>query len=274
MAAIVESSDDAILSKDLDGVIQSCNPATQRIFGYTAAELIGRSVHTLIPEEHQPEEDDILRRIRDGERVDHFETVRITKDQRCLDVSLTISPVRDASGVVIGASSIVRDITEQKRARATQAYLAAIVESSEDAILSKDLNGIVRSCNQTAERLFGYSASELIGRSIRVLIPPDKQAEEDHILATIRRGERIEHFETVRMTKDGRHLDISLSVSPVRDSSGAIVGVAKVVRDITEQKRLARELAAQQEWFRVTLGSIGDGVVANRRRRSCDVRER
>jgi PAS domain S-box-containing protein len=261
VAAIVESSDDAILSKDLNGVIQSCNPATQRTFGYTAAELIGRSVRMLIPEERQAEEDDILRRIRDGERVNHFETIRITKDQRRLDVSLTISPVRDASGVVIAASSSVRDITEQKRARAAQAYLAAIVESSEDAILSKDLNGIVRSCNQTAERLFGYSASELIGRSIRVLIPPDRQAEEDHILATISRGERIEHFETVRMTKDGRILEISLSVSPVRDSSGAIVGVSKSVRDITEQKRLARELAAQHEWFRVTLGSIGDGVV-------------
>ena len=261
IAAIVESSDDAILSKDLNGVIQSCNPATQRTFGYTAAELIGRPVHILIPEERQAEENEILRRIRDGQRFDHFDTIRITKDQRRLDVSLTISPVRDASGVVIGASSIVRDITEQTRTRATQAYLAAIVESSEDAILSKDLNGIVRSCNQTAERLFGYSASELIGRSIRVLIPPDRQAEEDHILATIRQGERIEHFETVRMTKDGRYVESSLSASPVRDSSGAIVGVAKILRDITEQKRLARELSAQQEWFRVTLGSIGDGVV-------------
>ena len=229
IAAIVESSDDAILSKNLNGVIQSCNPATQRTFGYTAAELIGQPVHILIPAERQAEENEILRRIRDGERFDHFDTIRITKDQRRLDVSLTISPVRNASGVVIGASSIVRDITEQTRARAAQAYLAAIVESSDDAILSKDLNGIVQSCNQTAERLFGYSASELIGRSIRMLIPPDRQAEEDHILATIRQGERIEHFETVRMTKDGRYVDISLSASPVRDSSGAIVGVAKIV---------------------------------------------
>ena len=213
IAAIVESSDDAILSKNLNGVIQSCNPATQRTFGYTAAELIGQPIHILIPAERQAEENEILRRIRDGERFDHFDTIRITKDQRRLDVSLTISPVRNASGVVIGASSIVRDITEQTRARAAQAYVAAIVESSEDAILSKDLNGIVRSCNQTAERLFGYSASELIGRSIRVLIPPDRQAEEDHILATIRQGGRIEHFETVRMTKDGRYVE-SLSASP------------------------------------------------------------
>lgn len=125
MAAIVESSDDAILSKDLDGLILFCNRTTERMFGYSAAELIGRPASILIPEERQGEEDVILRRIRDGERVDHFETVRITKDQRRLDVSLMISPVRDSSGVVIGASSIMRDITEEKRARASQAYLAA-----------------------------------------------------------------------------------------------------------------------------------------------------
>jgi PAS domain S-box-containing protein len=263
LAAIVESSDDAILSKDLNGVVQSCNAAAEHIFGYAPSELIGRSVRVLIPTERQAEEDDILARIRRGERVRHFETVRVSKDQRRIDVSLTISPVRDAAGVVIGASKIARDITEQKRARAIQAHLAAIVESAEDGILSKDLDGIVQSCNTAAERLFGYAASELVGRSVRVLIPPDRQSEEDAILTRIRRGERIQHFETVRMAKDGRRLDVSLSVSPVRQADGTIVAVAKSVRDITEQKRLVREIAQQQEWFRVTLGSIGDGVIAS-----------
>jgi PAS domain S-box-containing protein len=260
--AIIESSEDAILSKDLDGVIRSCNPATQRIFGYTPDELIGRPVRMLIPAERQAEEDDILRRLRRGERVSHFETVRVTKEGRRIDVSLTISPVRDASGVIIGASKIVRDITQQQRARVLEAYLAAIVESSEDAVLSKDLNGTIQSCNLSAQRLFGYSAAELTGQSIRILIPPDRQLEEEEILARIRRGERIQHYETVRLTKSGDPLDISLSVSPIRDASGTIVGVAKIARDITEQKRLARELAAQQQWFRVTLESIGDGVIA------------
>jgi PAS domain S-box-containing protein len=263
LAAIVESSDDAILSKDLNGIIRSCNAATERIFGYTAAELIGQPVRILIPPECQPEEDDILARLRRGERVDHFETVRLTKDRRRIDVSLTISPIRDASGTVIAASKIVRDISDHKRTRAAQSYLAAIVESSDDAILSKDLNGIVQSCNAAAVRLFGYQPSELIGRSIRILIPADRSTEEDDILARIRAGERIEHFETVRVAKDGRTLDISLSVSPIRDEAGRIVGVAKIARDITDQKRLARELAAQQEWFRVTLGSIGDAVIAS-----------
>jgi len=263
LAAIVESSDDAILSKDLNGIIQSCNAAGERVFGYSASELIGKPVRILIPPDRQHEEDNILEHIRAGERVDHFETVRLRKDGRAIDVALTVSPVRDDTGRIIGASKIARDITEQKRSRAARSYLAAIVESSEDAILSKNLDGVIQSCNARAEELFGYTAAELVNRSIRMLIPPDRQAEEDEILARIRRGERIEHFETIRLAKDGRPLQVSLSISPIRDSDGRIIGVAKLARDITEQKRIARELDAQREWFRVTLGSIGDAVIAS-----------
>jgi PAS domain S-box-containing protein len=263
LAAIVESSDDAILSKDLNGIIQSCNAAGERMFGYPAGDLIGQSVRILIPPDRQHEEDDILEHIRAGERIEHFETIRLRKDGRAIDISLTVSPVRDNTGRIIGASKIARDITEQKRTGAARSYLAAIVESSEDAILSKNLDGIVQSCNARAEELFGYTAAELVNQSIRVLIPPDRQGEEDEILARIRRGERIEHFETVRLAKDGRPLEVSLSISPIRDSEGRIIGVAKLARDITEQKRIARELDAQREWFRVTLGSIGDGVIAS-----------
>ena len=121
------------------------------------------------------------------------------------------------------------------------AYLAAIVESSDDAILSKDLNGIVRSCNAAAERMFGYSAAELVGRPIRVIIPANRQAEEDGILGRIRRGERVDHFQTVRRAKDGRLLDVSITVSPVRDVTGRVVGASKIARDITEQNRAAAE---------------------------------
>lgn len=263
LAAIVESSDDAILSKDLNGIIRSCNPATERVFGYTTAELIGQSVRVLIPPERQAEEDEILNRIKRGERVNHFETVRLTKEGRRVDVSLTISPIHDSSGKLIAASKTIRDISEQKRARSNQAYLAAIVESSEDAIFAKDVNGNIQSINTAAERIFGYTASELVGRSIHVVIPPERHSEEEEILGRVRAGEHLEHFETVRVAKDGRRLDISLSVSPIRDEADAIIGVAQTARDITEQKRLARELAAQQEWFRVTLGSIGDAVIAS-----------
>jgi PAS domain S-box-containing protein len=154
-------------------------------------------------------------------------------------------PIDEAS-VFAGYIGSCIDITDRNREAAASAYLAAIVESSDDAILTKDLNGIIRSCNATAERLFGYPASELIGRPVRMLIPADRQQEEDLILSRIRAGEPIEHFETVRITKDRRLIDISLTVSPVRDASGTIIGVSKIARDITERRRaeVERQLAA------------------------------
>ena len=133
------------------------------------------------------------------------------------------------------------DITDSRRAAEAQAYLAAIVESSDDAIVSKNLDGIIQSANGAAERLFGYPAAELIGRNIRILIPPERQTEEDLILARIRRGERIDHFETERIAKDGRRLRYSLTVSPVLDEAGAIIGVSKIARDITERRAAAAE---------------------------------
>jgi PAS domain S-box-containing protein len=131
------------------------------------------------------------------------------------------------------------DTSAHANAQVEIAYLAAIVESSDDAIISKDLNGIVRSCNAAAERMFGYSAAELVGQPIRLIIPADRQAEEDDIIGRIRAGQGVEHFQTVRRAKDGRLLDVSLTVSPVRDSTGRVVGASKIARDITEQKRAA-----------------------------------
>ena len=116
-----------------------------------------------------------------------------------------------------------------------RAYLAAIVDSSEDAILSKNLDGIIQSCNAAVERIFGYRADELIGRSVLTLIPPERQQEEAVILARVRAGERVDHFETVRVRKDGRRIDVSLTVSAVRDQTGRIIGASKVARDITER---------------------------------------
>ena len=145
----------------------------------------------------------------------------------------------------------------------SRAYLAAIIESSDDAIISKNLDGVIQTFNAAAERLFGYRANEVIGKPITILLPRERLHEEAEILEKLRRGERIDHFETVRITRDGRRVDISLSVSPVRDSSGTVVGAAKIARDITERKRAAEALTAQREWFRVTLGSIGDAVIAS-----------
>ncbi len=159
------------------------------------------------------------------------------------------SPLRDAAGKVVGAVNMLVDITDRKCAEQLAQRFSAIVESSDDAIVSKDLNGVIATWNRGAERLFGYTAKEVIGKPISILIPPDRQNEEAEILERIGRGERIDHYETVRRRKDGTSVEISLAVSPVRNANGRIVGASKIARDITERKRaeehinlLAREV--------------------------------
>lgn len=240
LAAIIASADDAIVSKDLDGTITSWNPAAERMFGYTAAEAIGRSILIIIPEDRKSEEDFVIARVREGSGVDHFETIRRHKDGRPVAVSVTISPIRAAGGEIVGASKIARDITFQRRVEHDAMRLAAIVQSSDDAIISKDLDGIIQSWNRGAEQIFGYSADETIGRSITLLIPNDRLHEETEVLRNIREGRPIGHFETVRRHKDGRLIDISLSVSPIRNALGVVIGASKIARDIGEQKRLRR----------------------------------
>ncbi len=241
LRSVIESSDDAIISKDLDGVVTSWNRSAERIFGYTAEEMIGRPITVIIPPERSGEEQEILRKLRAGERIDHFETIRLHKDGSLVDVAVSISPVRSASGRIVGASKVARDISETKRATSADMLLAAIVSSSDDAVISKNLDGIVTSWNAGAERIFGYKAEEMIGESILKLIPAERKEEEPKILERLRRGERVEHFETVRMRKNGELLNISLTISPVRNASGRIVGASKIARDITELKRIAHE---------------------------------
>lgn len=242
-SALVQDSDDAIISKDLHGVILTWNKGAQQVFGYTADEAVGKPIRMLIPEERQSEENAILDRIQAGERVDHFETVRRRKDGAFIDVSLTISPIRNAGGQIVGASKIARDITQRKRESMLQRRFAAIVESSDDAIISKDLNGIIQSWNAGAERIFGYTAAEIVGQPVQILMPPERKNEETEILARIRRGERVEHYETVRRRKDGTLIDISLTISPILGPFGDVIGASKISRDITERKRSELALA-------------------------------
>ncbi len=254
LAAIVDSSDDVILSKDLNGIIKSWNPAASRLFGYSSEEMVGESILKLIPEPLRSDEKVILDNIRAGRRVEHLETIRLTKDGRPLEVSLTISPVRDEKGNVVGASKILRDITARKKTEHEQqhlakraAELAAIVESSEDVIISKSIDGNITSWNAAASRLFGYSPDEMIGQSILKLIPDDLKDEEDKIVESIRAGRRMEHFDTVRLTKDGRRIDVSVTVSPIKDADGRVIGASKILRDISERKRIEQSLLQSEK---------------------------
>ena len=250
LAAIVESSLDVIVSKTLDGIIRTWNTAAERLFGYTAEEAVGQPITLIIPPDRLHEEKEILARLSRGERIEHYETVRRAKDGRLIDLSLTISPIRDAEGQIIGASKIARDITERRRAEEVQARLAAIVESSQDAIVSKTLDGIIRTWNTGAERLFGYTAEEAVGQPITLIIPPDRLHEEKEILARLWRGERVEHYETVRRAKGGRLIDLSLTISPIRDAQGRIIGASKIARNITERKRADEALQEAMEALR------------------------
>src|SRR6185437_8798496 len=381
LAAIVDSSDDAIITKNLDGIITSWNRGAEKIFGYTPQEAIGQSITILIPPDRLSEEPVILERIRRGERIRHYQTVRQAKNGAKLHISLTISPVINSEGKIIGASKIARnitdevtarerirqseeqfrvtlssigdaviatdrnghitfmnavaeqltgwesseaigvplvnafkivneftrkpvenpvtkvlqegkivglanhtvliskdgterpiddsgapirgsaadlrgvvlvfrDVTERREAELRDLRLAAIVQNSDDAIVGKNLDGIITSWNEGAHRIFGYSADEIIGKSIKTLVPPDLQEEEDRILESLRKGERVYHFETVRMAKNGRKIPISMTSSPVKNHDGSIIGASQTSRDISERKQAERSLAEANEKLR------------------------
>jgi PAS domain S-box-containing protein len=237
LAAVVEAIDAALITTDLEGLITSWNGAAERLFGYSTAETVGTSIAQVFPANRLDEMQDVLDRVGHGETL-QFETVRAHRDGAQLPVSLTVAPILGANGEPTGTLQIARDLSSRQRAERAAGWLSAIVESSDDAILSKDLNGIVTSWNKAAERMFGYTAPEIIGKSIRTLIPADRQAEEDVVLASIRRGQKVDHFETIRKRKDGSLVPISLTVSPIVDPHGRVIGASKIARDISDRVRL------------------------------------
>jgi PAS domain S-box-containing protein len=236
LAAIVESSDDAIVGKTLEGVIRSWNAGAERLFGYSAAEAVGRPITLIIPPELVDEERAILERLRRGERIEHFETVRVTKDGRQLDISLTISPLRDSEGRIIGASKVARDITERKRAREILARDALLLASVHDSVVVTDLDGIVTYWNEGATRLFGWTAEEMLGRRYADRFPEPARAFIAEQIAD--RASGIEwngEYEDYR--KDGARVWIDARVGPVTDPEGRVIGVLGLAHDITDRKR-------------------------------------
>ena len=222
-----------------DGIILRVNQTELDMLGYELAEYVGRHIADFHVD--RPVIDDILARLARGETLRDIPARMRHKDGSIRDVLIN-SNAWFQDGKFIHTRCFTRDITDLKLASETRAMLGAIVDSSDDAIVSKTLDGIIQSWNQGAQRLFGYTPAEVIGKSINMLIPPELQPEERSILERLRRGERIDHFETVRIAKDGRRLDISLTVSPVRDVTGRIVGASKVARDISDRKRLEQEM--------------------------------
>lgn len=391
LSAIVEFSGDAIVTKNIDGFIQTWNSGAERLFGYPAEEVIGKHVTILFPKDRLHEEDVILDKLRHGQPVEHLETVRVTRDGRQIPVSVSISPLKDSDGRVTGASKIIhdvsdivaarnaltqekellittlasigdgvivtdaegrvtflnpeaerltgwtkadasgrplgvvfrivnertrrvvenpvekvlklgtvvglanhtmllredgaefliddsaapirdkdgslfgvvlvfRDATKQRKAHEARAQLAAIVEYSGEAIATKNLDGIIQSWNASAERLFGYRADEIVGKPVTILIPPERLTEEEEILSRLRRGLPAEHLETVRLKKDGTPIPVDVTVSPLKDPDGEVVGASKLIRDITDRKRMERErqeLLAREQSLRAHAEAAG-----------------
>ena len=226
---------------DPEGIIIWANHAQWEMLGYTRAETIGHNISEFHVD--QAAAQSIIQRLANWEMLrDHEERLRC-KDGSIREALISTN-VFSRNGKFVHTRCFTRDITERKQAEGVRARLAAIVESSDDAIVGKDLNGIITSWNFGAERLFGYTAQEAIGKPISILIPAERLNEEPTILERIRRGERIEHYETIRRRKDGTLLDISLTVSPIIDAHGRVVGASKIARDISERKRAEAELKA------------------------------
>lgn len=244
LRTILETAVEGIITIDERGIVESFNLAAERIFGFKAAEVIGKNVSVLMPSPHHEQHDSYLANYR---HTGHAKIIGIgrevagrRKDGTVFPMDLSVSEVRLAKRRLF--TGFIRDITVRKEAEKALVHYAALVESSDDAIIGKTLEGFVTSWNKGAEAVFGYARGEMVGKPISVLIPPDRKDEEPEILKKIKRGESVDHYETLRRRKDGKLIDISVTISPIRDADGKIIGASKVARDITERKRLEREI--------------------------------
>ncbi|MEA2563887.1 MAG: hypothetical protein QOH06_5391 [Acidobacteriota bacterium] len=265
---------DAVISTDAEGRVTYLNGVAEVLTGWSQADAAGRPLPEIfhIVHEHtrQPVENPALRALKEGTVVglaNH--SVLIARDGTERPIDDSAAPMLDESGIPVGAVLVFRDVSGSRRAEEAQARLAAIVESSDDAVISKTLDGVIRTWNAGAERIFGHTADEAVGRPITLIIPPDRLDEEREILSRLTRGERIEHFETLRMAKDGRLLDISLTVSPVRDGEGRVIGASKVARDVTERRRAEEALQASELRFRTLTAHAPVGIFLADREGNC-----
>lgn len=277
LASLVTASHEFIGIADLEGNALFVNEAGRELVGLRDLEAVRstRIIDYFSADDHRRILDDVLPAVRDTGFWEGELKFRNFQTGQLIPVLYNIFPVRDSTGAITAYGTVTRNLTESKSAEQRLRSLASIVESSDDAIVSKNLDGIIANWNRGAERIFGYTSEEAIGQPITIVIPADRQSEEREILTRIRGGEHIDHFETIRQRKDGGLIVVSLTISPVKDDDGKIVGASKIARDITEQKRnqelistLAREaehrsknlLATVQATVRLSQSETPDGL--------------
>lgn len=260
LAAIVESSNDAIIGKDLNGIIISWNKGAEKIFGYSAEEAVGRPLSILVPSSHAQEIPSILKKIRRGARVEHYETVRVTKAGQQINISLTVSPIRNAAGVIIGASTISRDITRRKKYEELVLMQARILDQIQDSVITTDLDGNVTSWNKGAERMFLYTADEAAGRHISFIYPEDQGEFLAHDVIGPLKEKGVHESEVRLRRKSGEEFYALLLLSVLRDSSGFPTGMVGSSIDISARKKAEERIrVAKEEWVQ-TFDAIPDIV--------------
>jgi len=276
---LLEALPDAVVAVDREGTIVQANSQAQDLFGYECDQLIGQKVEMLVPEgyriRHQQHREKFARTPKTRRMGADLDLYGRRRNGSEFPVEISLSPVSTEKGTLV--LSAIRDISDRKRIaeelrRANEelhrrtaeqlgeyrSRLASIIDSSEDAILSKDLNGVITSWNKGAEHIYGYKLEEVVGKHISLLTPSDRPDEISEILQKIARGESTEHYESVRVTKDGRQLSVSISVSPLRNAAGEIVGASAIARDITAQKRTEGQLRQSQKME--AIGRLAGGV--------------
>lgn len=274
LTTTIASIGDAVIATDAEGRITLMNRVAEKLTGWPLDEALGKplvEIFRIVNEETRRAVENPVDKVRRLNTVVGLANHTILINRSGVDIAIDDSgaPIFTPDGALKGIVLVFRDVTTQRKAQRAAAELAAIVEYSGDAIVTKNLDGVIQTWNAGAERLFGYKASEIIGQPITLLLPPDRLHEEAEILGRIRKGQPAERLETIRVCKDGKPIHVSVSVSPIKDADGHIIGASKIVHDITAlaaaREALVREkelLAAQREWLHTTLTSIGDAVIA------------
>jgi len=250
VSALVESIGEAITSSTPEGIITSWNPAAERLLGYTSEEMIGTSASRLTSPDLAGEMDEILAQVRSSRSPRNVESMLVRKDGTLVPVAMTLAPILDADGTIVGVSSIALDVTVRRTAEQGLHQLAVLLQSANaaisgetDAILGVTLEGIITSWNPGAEKMFGYSSQEMIGESVLTVSPKNQLDEAAALMAKATEGQTVERHESVRVRRDGTTFPVSLTISPILDADGSVIGACGIVRDLTGQRRDQREIA-------------------------------